>query len=33
MWGNNIPISGLILPEKAFEFAKAFDCKHFTASN
>ena len=31
--GNNIPVSGLILLEKAQEFAKAFNCNNFTASN
>ena len=30
---NNIPISGPILLEKAQEFAKAFSCNYFTASN
>ena len=33
MRGNNIPINGPILLEKAHEFAKAFDYKDFTASN
>ena len=33
MGGNNIPINGPILLEKAHRFAKAFDCKDFTASN
>ena len=31
--GNNIPINGPILPEKAHEFAKGFSYKDFTASN
>ena len=33
MRGNNIPINGPILLEKAHEFAKAFNYKDFTASN
>ena len=33
MRGNNIPINGPILLEKAHEFAKACDYKDFTASN
>ena len=33
MRGNNIPINGPIILEKAHEFAKAFDYKDFTASN
>ena len=33
MRGNNIPINGPILLEKAHEFAKAFNCNDFTASN
>ena len=33
MRGNNIPINGLILLEKAREFAEAFEYKDFTASN
>ena len=33
MRGNNIPINGPILLEKAHEFAKAFDYTNFTASN
>ena len=33
MRGNNIPINGPILLEKAHEFAKAFNYKYFTASN
>ena len=33
MCGNNIPINGPILLEKAHEFAKAFNYKDFTASN
>ena len=31
--GNNIPISGPILLEKAHAFAKAFNYNNFTASN
>ena len=31
--GNNIPINGPILLEKAHEFSKAFDYKDFIASN
>ena len=31
--GNNIPINGPILLEKALEFAKAFSYNDFTASN
>ena len=31
--GNNIPINGPILLEKAHEFAKAFNYNDFTASN
>ena len=33
MRGNNIPINGPILLEKAHEFSKAFDYKDFIASN
>ena len=33
MRGNNIPINGPILLEKAHEFAKAFNYNDFTASN
>ena len=33
MRGNNSPINGPTLLEKAHEFAKAFDYKDFTASN
>ena len=33
MRGNNIPINGPILLEKAHEFAKAFNYKDFAASN
>ena len=33
MRGNNIPVSGPILVEKAHEFAKAFNCNNFTTSN
>ena len=33
MRGNNIPINGPILLEKAHEFAKAFNYKDFTAPN
>ena len=33
MCGNNIPINGPILLEKAHEFAKAFNYNDFTASN
>ena len=33
MCGNNIPINGLILLEKAQEFAKAFNYNDFTAPN
>ena len=33
MHGNNIPINGPILLEKAHEFGKAFDYKNFTALN
>ena len=33
MRGNNIPINGPILLEKAHEFAKAFNYNEFTASN
>ena len=33
MRGKNIPINGPILLEKAHEFAKAFNCKDFTAPN
>ena len=33
MRGNNIPVSGPILVEKAHEFAKAFNCNNFTASD
>ena len=33
MCGNNIPINGLILLEKAQEFAKAFNYSNFTAPN
>ena len=33
MWGNNIPINGPIILEKAHEFVKAFNYKEFTASN
>ena len=33
MRGNNIPINGPILQEKAHEFAKAFNYNDFTASN
>ena len=33
MRGNNIPINGPILLEKAHEFSKAFDYKDFTASH
>ena len=33
MRGNSIQISGLILLEKAHEFAKAFNYKDFTSSN
>ena len=33
MHGNNIPINGPILLEKAHVFAKAFNYKDFTASN
>ena len=32
MHGNNIPINGSILSEKAHEFAKAFQYEGFTAS-
>ena len=31
--GNNIPVNGPILLEKAQEFAKAFNYNNFTASN
>ena len=31
--GNNIPVNGPILMEKAQEFAKAFNYNNFTASN
>ena len=33
MRGNNIPMNGPILLEKAHEFAKAFNYNNFTASN
>ena len=33
MRGNNIPINGPILLEKAHASAKAFNCNDFTASN
>ena len=33
MCSNNIPINGLILLEKAQEFAKAFNYNDFTAPN
>ena len=33
MRGNNIPIDGPILLEKAHEFAKTFNYNDFTASN
>ena len=33
MCGNNIPINGPILLEKAHEFAKAFNYNDFTTSN
>ena len=33
MCGNNVPINGSILLDKAHEFAKAFNYKYFAASN
>ena len=33
MYGNNIPIHGTIILEKARKFGEAFDCKDFQASN
>ena len=33
MRGNNIPINGPILLEKAHEFAKTFNYNDFTATN
>ena len=33
MYGNNIPINGPTIPEKARGFADAFDGKDFQASN
>ena len=32
MRGNNIPINGPILLEKAHEFDEVFNCNNFTAS-